>query len=77
MATQRNKDVFLGGLMNLFKEQWQADILLKAGDSDDGAAISAHKLILVFSSSSSYLFFLFGNFFFLSELLLLENVIYC
>ncbi|CAA7018383.1 unnamed protein product [Microthlaspi erraticum] len=46
MATQSNKDAFMGGLMNLFKEQWQADVLLKAGDSDDGAAIPAHKLVL-------------------------------
>ncbi|ESQ52759.1 hypothetical protein EUTSA_v10017692mg, partial [Eutrema salsugineum] len=39
-----NKDGFLGGLRKLFKEQWQADVLLKGGDSDEHAAISAHKL---------------------------------
>nr|VDC89909.1 unnamed protein product [Brassica oleracea] len=46
MATQNNKEIFLGGLKKLFKEQWQADVLLKAGNSDKGATISAHKLVL-------------------------------
>lgn len=49
MATQSNKDIFLGGLRTLFEEQWQVDVLLKAGNSDERAAISAHKLVLVFS----------------------------
>ncbi|KAF2614546.1 hypothetical protein F2Q70_00008682 [Brassica cretica] len=49
MATQNNKEIFLGGLKKLFKEQWQADVLLKAGNSDKGATISAHKLVLVLS----------------------------
>ncbi|CAH8332499.1 unnamed protein product [Eruca vesicaria subsp. sativa] len=46
MATQSNKEIFLGGLKKLFKEQWQVDVLLKAGDSAKGATISAHKLVL-------------------------------
>lgn len=46
MATQSNKDIFLGGLRTLFEEQWQVDVLLKAGNSDERAAISAHKLVL-------------------------------
>ncbi|CAN7115864.1 unnamed protein product [Brassica rapa subsp. narinosa] len=46
MATQNNKEIFLSGLRKLFKEQWQPDVLLKAGNSDKGATISAHKLVL-------------------------------
>ncbi|KAJ0262418.1 BTB/POZ domain-containing protein [Hirschfeldia incana] len=46
MATQSNKEIFLGGLKKLLKEQWQADVLLKAGNSANGATISAHKLVL-------------------------------
>ncbi|KAF2614544.1 hypothetical protein F2Q70_00008680 [Brassica cretica] len=46
MATQNNKEIFLSGLKKLFKEQWQPDVLLKAGNSDKGATISAHKLVL-------------------------------
>ncbi|CAH8332474.1 unnamed protein product [Eruca vesicaria subsp. sativa] len=46
MATQSNKEIFLGGLKKLLKEQWQADVLLKAGNSVEGATISAHKLVL-------------------------------
>ncbi|ESQ52760.1 hypothetical protein EUTSA_v10017253mg [Eutrema salsugineum] len=44
MAKQSNKEDFLGGIRKLFREQWQADVLLKGGDSDELAAISAHKL---------------------------------
>ncbi|ESQ52761.1 hypothetical protein EUTSA_v10017581mg [Eutrema salsugineum] len=48
MATESNKDVFLDGFRKLLKEQWQADVRLKAGDSDERTgAISAHKLVLV------------------------------
>lgn len=36
----------MGGLRKLFKEQWQADVLLKAGESDECASIPAHKLVL-------------------------------
>ncbi|KAJ4870429.1 putative BTB/POZ domain-containing protein [Raphanus sativus] len=46
METQRNKEIFLGGLTKLLKEQWQADVFLKAGNSAEGATISAHKLVL-------------------------------
>lgn len=49
MARQGNKEIFLGGLRKLFEEQWQVDVLLKAGNSDECASISAHKLVLVFS----------------------------
>lgn len=48
MPKRSNKEVFLGGFMKLFKEQWEVDVLLKAGDSDEGAPISAHKFVLVF-----------------------------
>ncbi|KAJ4906707.1 putative BTB/POZ domain-containing protein [Raphanus sativus] len=46
MATERNREIFLGGLKKLLKEKWQADVLLKAGNSAEGATISAHKLVL-------------------------------
>lgn len=46
MARQGNKEIFLGGLRKLFEEQWQVDVLLKAGNSDECASISAHKLVL-------------------------------
>ncbi|KAG2332361.1 hypothetical protein Bca52824_003541 [Brassica carinata] len=46
MATPSNKELFLGGLKKLFKEQWEADVLLKAGKSAKGETISAHKLVL-------------------------------
>ncbi|WZY82147.1 hypothetical protein YC2023_028531 [Brassica napus] len=46
MVTQNNKEIFLSGLKKLFEEQWQPDVLLKAGNSDKGATISAHKLVL-------------------------------
>ncbi|CAH2071541.1 unnamed protein product [Thlaspi arvense] len=52
MATQTNKELFWGGIVKIFKEQ-QADVRLKACDSDDEAAISAHKLLLVVTTSSS------------------------
>ncbi|KAG7574369.1 BTB/POZ domain [Arabidopsis suecica] len=47
MATQSNKEVFLGGFKKLLNEKWQADVRLKAGDSDESASIFAHKLVLV------------------------------
>ncbi|KAH0930120.1 hypothetical protein HID58_015847 [Brassica napus] len=34
------------GFAHILEEQWQVDVLLKAGDSDPDAAISAHKLVL-------------------------------
>ncbi|XP_033145283.1 putative BTB/POZ domain-containing protein At2g40440 [Brassica rapa] len=37
---------FLDGFAHILEEQWQVDVLLKAGDSDPDAAISAHKLVL-------------------------------
>ncbi|XP_019100731.1 PREDICTED: putative BTB/POZ domain-containing protein At2g40450 [Camelina sativa] len=46
MATKSNKDIFVGGFKKLLSEQWQADVRLKAGDSDE-SAIFAHKLFLV------------------------------
>ncbi|CAH2035905.1 unnamed protein product, partial [Thlaspi arvense] len=46
MATQTNKQRFSGGLAKALEEQWLVDVRLKAGDSDEGSAISAHKLIL-------------------------------
>ncbi|EOA27877.1 hypothetical protein CARUB_v10024047mg [Capsella rubella] len=46
MAKPSNKDDFLGGFRKLLTEQWQADVQLKAGDSDEGVTISAHKLVL-------------------------------
>ncbi|XP_010537484.1 PREDICTED: putative BTB/POZ domain-containing protein At2g40440 [Tarenaya hassleriana] len=39
-----HKEVFFGGLVKAFKEQWQVDIRLKPGDDDN--AIPAHKVIL-------------------------------
>ncbi|KAL1199600.1 putative BTB/POZ domain-containing protein [Cardamine amara subsp. amara] len=47
MATQNNKEVFLGGFKKLLNEQWEADVRLKAGDSDESEFIFAHKLFLV------------------------------
>lgn len=42
MAKQTNLDIFLGGFAHILEEQWQVDVLLKAGDhSDPDAAISA------------------------------------
>ncbi|CAH2059962.1 unnamed protein product, partial [Thlaspi arvense] len=46
MAKQTNLDIFCCGFANILDEQWQVDVLLKGGDSDPGAAISAHKLVL-------------------------------
>lgn len=52
MATETNKELFVGGFAKILKEQRQVDVRLKAGDSGEkGAAISAHKLVLVFTSS--------------------------
>ncbi|XP_024009992.1 putative BTB/POZ domain-containing protein At4g04090 [Eutrema salsugineum] len=45
MGTQSNKELFWDGLVKFLKEQ-QVDVLLKACDSDEEAAISAHKFIL-------------------------------
>lgn len=52
MTSQDNLEIFLGGFAKVFEEQWQVDVRLKAGDSDESAAISAHKLVLVFYFSS-------------------------
>ncbi|RID66750.1 hypothetical protein BRARA_D01868 [Brassica rapa] len=46
MATHTNLSIFLDGFAHILEEQWQVDVLLKAGDSDPDAAISAHKLVL-------------------------------
>ncbi|EOA13958.1 hypothetical protein CARUB_v10027080mg [Capsella rubella] len=46
MATPNNKEDFSGGLAKVLAEKWQVDVRLKAMNSDDGSAISAHKLIL-------------------------------
>lgn len=48
MTTENNLEIFLGGFAKVFNEQWQVDVRLKAGDSNENAAISAHKLVLVF-----------------------------
>ncbi|XP_010508859.1 PREDICTED: putative BTB/POZ domain-containing protein At2g40450 [Camelina sativa] len=45
MEKASNKDGFLDGFRKLLTEQWQSDVQLKAGDSDD-ATIPAHKLVL-------------------------------
>ncbi|ESQ38170.1 hypothetical protein EUTSA_v10029325mg [Eutrema salsugineum] len=46
MEKQTSLAIFSGGFANVLEEQWQVDVQLKAGDSDDGATISAHKLVL-------------------------------
>ncbi|KAG7641988.1 BTB/POZ domain [Arabidopsis suecica] len=46
MATQSNQENFLGGFAKILSEQWQVDLLLKARDTEEGAAISAHKLVM-------------------------------
>ncbi|KAG7633038.1 BTB/POZ domain [Arabidopsis suecica] len=47
MASQTNKELFVGGLARILKEQRQVDVRLKAGDNDQkGVSISAHKLVL-------------------------------
>ncbi|CAF1865055.1 putative BTB/POZ domain-containing protein At2g40440 [Brassica napus] len=46
MATDTNVSIFLDGFAHILEEQWQVDVLLKAGDSDPDAVISAHKLVL-------------------------------
>ncbi|CAL9242619.1 unnamed protein product [Arabidopsis halleri] len=46
MATPINKEHFSGGLAKVLAEKWQVDVMLKAKNSDEGSAISAHKLIL-------------------------------
>ncbi|CAN8317582.1 unnamed protein product [Cochlearia groenlandica] len=51
MAKESNKEVFMDGLRKLLKEEWQADICLKGGDSsDECSSISAHKLVLASKS---------------------------
>ncbi|CAH8353776.1 unnamed protein product [Eruca vesicaria subsp. sativa] len=45
METQTNKVLFLKGFVKLLKEL-QADVLLKACDGDEKAAICAHMIIL-------------------------------
>lgn len=51
MATETNKELFVGGFAKILKEQRQVDVRLKAGDSGEGgASISAHKLVLVSTS---------------------------
>ncbi|XP_048610013.1 putative BTB/POZ domain-containing protein At2g40440 [Brassica napus] len=44
MTTENNLEIFLGGFAKVFNEQWQVDVRLKAGDSNESAAISANKL---------------------------------
>ncbi|EFH55095.1 hypothetical protein ARALYDRAFT_901145 [Arabidopsis lyrata subsp. lyrata] len=44
MAKQSNLETFLGGVAKILGEKWQVDLLLKAGDTEEGEAISAHKL---------------------------------
>lgn len=62
MAKQTNLDIFLGGFAHILEEQWQVDVLLKAGDhSDPDAAISAHKLVLVTTSSCLFFCYLIGK----------------
>ena len=56
MAKQSNLNIFLDVFAHILEEQWQVDVLLKAGDSHPDAAISAHKLVLVFISSFSFFF---------------------
>ncbi|CAH8332477.1 unnamed protein product [Eruca vesicaria subsp. sativa] len=51
MTTQSNREIFFDGFNKLFKEQWQSDVLLKAGDSAMGATIPAHKLVLASRST--------------------------
>ncbi|CAL9233993.1 unnamed protein product [Arabidopsis halleri] len=46
MATQSNLETFLGGFAKILGEKWQVDLLLKAGDTKEGEAISAHKLVM-------------------------------
>ncbi|CAH2058619.1 unnamed protein product [Thlaspi arvense] len=47
MAAQSNLEIYMGGFAKVLNEQWQVDLRLKAGGSKKGAAISAHKLVLV------------------------------
>ncbi|KAJ0258248.1 BTB/POZ domain-containing protein [Hirschfeldia incana] len=46
MATETNKDVYSSGYAKILKQKWHTDLRLKAGDSNDFADISAHKLVL-------------------------------
>lgn len=48
MATETNEDVSSSGFAKILKQKWHTDLRLKAGDSSDIQAISAHKLVLVF-----------------------------
>ncbi|CAH8282396.1 unnamed protein product [Eruca vesicaria subsp. sativa] len=41
-----NKDIFVSGFAKALEEKWQVDVRLKAGDSSEGSAIFAHKLVL-------------------------------
>ncbi|XP_010412967.1 PREDICTED: putative BTB/POZ domain-containing protein At2g40450 [Camelina sativa] len=46
MAKASNEDGFLNGFRKLLTEQWQSDVQLRAGDSDDASTtIFAHKLV--------------------------------
>ncbi|CAF2171004.1 unnamed protein product [Brassica rapa] len=47
MTTQTNLEVFVHGLVKVFKEQWGVDVWLKPGHNNDGdELIAAHKIIL-------------------------------
>ncbi|KAG2290580.1 hypothetical protein Bca52824_050184 [Brassica carinata] len=46
MATETNEDVSSSGFAKILKQKWHTDLRLKAGDSSDIQAISAHKLVL-------------------------------
>lgn len=58
MTTQTNLEVFVHGLVKVFKEQWGVDVWLKPGHNNDGdELIAAHKIILVCEYlKSSFLF---------------------
>ncbi|KAF3564361.1 hypothetical protein DY000_02011894 [Brassica cretica] len=45
MAKQSNLNIFLDGFAHILEEQWQVDVLLKAGDSDPDAAIAARSKV--------------------------------
>ncbi|CAH2035911.1 unnamed protein product [Thlaspi arvense] len=48
MTSKSNVGTFLGGFAKILEKQWQCDVRLRAMDSDEGAYISAHKLVLVY-----------------------------
>ncbi|ESQ30838.1 hypothetical protein EUTSA_v10012008mg [Eutrema salsugineum] len=56
-TTQTNRETFLGGFAKILEKQWQGDLRLRAMDSDDGAYISAHKLVLAARSEVFRLMF--------------------